>query len=131
MDHRSSETFLTCSLPEVELLAIQNGRHYFNITLTITCENENNQTFFTSKSKQVRVYGRTEHAISIYTMIRNKRNEIIDWIEYHRMIGIEHFYLYDNLSEDHIDIFLKYYLDQDIVTIVKWPFRPIRNQHWN
>ncbi|CAF2891502.1 unnamed protein product [Rotaria sp. Silwood2] len=68
---------------------------------------------------------------SIYTVIRNKRNEIIDWIEYHRMIGIEHFYLHDNLSEDHIDIFLKYYLDQDIVTIIKWPFRPIQNQHWN
>ncbi|CAF1294642.1 unnamed protein product [Rotaria sordida] len=94
-------------------------------------ENENSKTFSTSTSKQIRVYRRREHAISIYTMIRNKRNEIIDWIEYHRMIGIEHFYLYDHLSEDQIDIFLKYYLDQNIVTIIKWPFRPIENQHWN
>ncbi|CAF4975260.1 unnamed protein product [Rotaria sp. Silwood1] len=97
----------------------------------IKYENKINETFVSSIPKQVRIYHRTEYAISIYTMIRNKRNEIIDWIEYHRMIGIEHFYLYDNLSEDDIHIFFKYYLDQNIVTIIKWPFKPIQNEHWN
>ena len=131
IDRRSHELLLTCLLPNVELAMIKSGRHSFQISLLIKFGKSENETYFTSEPKRISVYRREKHGIAIYTMIRNRRNEIIDWIEYHRMIGVEHFYLYDHLSEDQIDTYLEYYLKQGIVTIFKWPFEPMRNQHWN
>ena len=131
IDRRSREILLTCLLPNVELLMIKSGRHRFQISLLIKPGNSKAETYFASEPKQINVYRREKHGIAIYTMIRDRRNEIIDWIEYHRMLGVEHFYLYDNLSEDHIDTYLEYYLRQGIVTVIKWPFEPVQNQHWN
>ena len=131
IDRRSNEPLLTCLLPKIELLAIQSARHSFQISFLMKLEHSKNETYFASEQKQINVYLREKHGIAIYTMIRNKRDEIIDWIEYHRILGFEHFYLYDNLSEDRLDTFLEYYLRRDIVTVIKWPFEPMPNEHWN
>lgn len=64
-------------------------------------------------------------------MIKNKNKELIEWIEYHLLIGIEHFYLYNNLGDDHVELFLRSYLNRGLVTIVQWPFLPLPKEHWN
>jgi len=53
------------------------------------------------------------------------------WIEYHRLLGVEHFYIYDNNSEDTILARLQAYMDAGVVTYIHWPFRPDRGMHWN
>ena len=53
------------------------------------------------------------------------------WIEYHRLLGVEHFYIYDNNSEDAILPRLRRYMAAGIVTYVNWPFRPDKGMHWN
>ena len=53
------------------------------------------------------------------------------WIEYHRLLGVEHFYIYDNNSEDAILARLQGYMDAGVVTYIHWPFRPDKGMHWN
>ena len=30
------------------------------------------------------------------TMLRDEADALVEWIEYHRLLGVEHFYIYDN-----------------------------------
>lgn len=42
-----------------------------------------------------------EHYLSICAICKNEGRYIEEWIKYHRKIGVEHFYLYENESTDH------------------------------
>ena len=33
-------------------------------------------------------------------MFRNERRYLVEWVLHHYLLGVEHFYLYDNESED-------------------------------
>lgn len=44
-----------------------------------------------------------------------------EWIEFHRLIGVEHFYLYNNLSSDNYAEILQPYIDAEIVELFDWP----------
>lgn len=41
-------------------------------------------------------------------------------MEYHRMLGVDHFYIYDNESTDDLREFLTEYIEQDVVTYQYW-----------
>lgn len=43
-----------------------------------------------------------------------------EWLEYHKLIGIEHFYLYNNLSTDNYKEVLKPYIEEGIVDLLEW-----------
>ncbi len=51
------------------------------------------------------VFGRkaprkVEHDIAMVTIIKNEGRYIKEWVDYHRLLGINRFYLYDNESTD-------------------------------
>jgi hypothetical protein len=50
-------------------------------------------------------------------MFRDEARWMPEWIEYHRMLGVEHFYLYDHLSSDHPEVVLADYIKDGIVTL--------------
>jgi hypothetical protein len=56
------------------------------------------------------------------TLFKNCSPFLEDWILYHNSIGVEHFYLYDNNSEDYecVERICKKY--KNIVTLKKWDF---------
>ena len=37
-----------------------------------------------------------QYEVSICAMYKNEAKYILEWIEYHLMIGVDHFYLYNN-----------------------------------
>lgn len=41
-----------------------------------------------------------EHYLSIGAICKNEEKYIREWVEYHRKLGVEHFYLYENDSDD-------------------------------
>ncbi len=45
--------------------------------------------------------------------------DIIEWIEYHKIAGVERFYLYDNDSRDDYETILKPYIDSGLVCYKK------------
>jgi hypothetical protein len=59
-----------------------------------------------------------------------------EWIEYHKLVGFQHFYLYNNESSDHFkDILLPYILSGE-VELYDWSGNPwnlpnINNANWN
>jgi hypothetical protein len=58
--------------------------------------------------------------LSIAAIIKNEPN-IIEWIEYHLMVGVQHFYIYDNESTDGLERKLQKYIQDGIVTYIYWP----------
>ncbi len=43
-----------------------------------------------------------------------------EWIEYHRMVGVEHFWLYNNSSTDNYAEILKPYIKEGIIELFDW-----------
>lgn len=62
-----------------------------------------------------------KYKIAICGIFKNEASYLKEWIEYHEMIGVEHFYLYNNNSEDNYQEILQPYLDRGLVTLVTWP----------
>lgn len=61
--------------------------------------------------------------IAATIIVKNEKMYMREWIEYHRIIGVEHFFIYDNESTDNLKDLLKPYIKQGIVsyTFVKGP----------
>ena len=63
-----------------------------------------------------------KYRISICGIFKNEAPYLKEWIEYHELIGIEHFYLYNNNSEDNYRDILQPYIDRGLVTLTTWPY---------
>lgn len=64
----------------------------------------------------------TKYELSICTIFQNDAEFLKEWIEFHRLQGVEHFYLYNNNSEDNFREVLKPYIKNKIVTLTEWPY---------
>ena len=62
-----------------------------------------------------------KHQLAVATIFRNSEPYLKEWLEFHLMIGIEHFYLYDNNSTDKPLTVLEPYIKDGYVTYHKWP----------
>lgn len=61
--------------------------------------------------------------LSICATYRDVAEYLREWIEFHRIVGVDHFYLYDNGSEDDHREALAPYVSDGIVTVHDWPGR--------
>ncbi|MBO4862860.1 MAG: glycosyltransferase family 92 protein [Eubacterium sp.] len=79
--------------------------------------------FFTCliKSSKPRHKEKRKYHISLCIMFKDEAVYLREWIEYHRMIGVDHFYLYDNNSSDDYEKVVEPYIKDGIVTLIKWP----------
>lgn len=58
-----------------------------------------------------------EYEIGICAIFRNEGRFLKEWIEYHRLIGVEHFYLYNHMSQDNYKEILAPYVKEGIVEV--------------
>ena len=65
-----------------------------------------------------------KYNISICAIFKNEANYMKEWIEFHQMMGVDHFYLYNNNSADDYFSVLSQYIEKGIVTLVEWPEVP-------
>jgi hypothetical protein len=63
-----------------------------------------------------------EYYFSICAIFKNEAPYLEEWIEFHRMIGVEHIYLYNNFSEDAFQSVLAKYIDEGFVSLKDWFF---------
>lgn len=61
-----------------------------------------------------------KYDVSICAIFRDEADYLKEWIEYHRIVGIDHFYLYNNFSKDNYMEVLKPYIDKKWVTLTDW-----------
>jgi hypothetical protein len=59
---------------------------------------------------------------SVCTVFRDSAADLREWIEFHRLVGAERFFLYDNESVDNPREVLQPYLDDGTVVLHDWPF---------
>ena len=62
-----------------------------------------------------------KHYLSICAIVKNEGPYIKEWIEFHKLVGVEKFYIYDNESTDNIREILKPYITANIVEYTYWP----------
>lgn len=66
-------------------------------------------------------YSNCKYDVSICAIFKNEADYLKEWIEFHRIIGINHFYLYNNQSSDNYFDVLLPYINEGIVTLKDWP----------
>jgi hypothetical protein len=66
----------------------------------------------------------SKHYLSVCAIFRDEGPYLREWIEFHRLQGVEHFYLYDNLSTDDGPEILAPYVETGIVTLRGWGHQP-------
>ena len=64
-----------------------------------------------------------KYYISICAIFKNEGHNLKEWIEYHKLVGIDHIYLYNNFSEDNYLEILTSYIEDGFVTLTEWPYK--------
>ena len=59
--------------------------------------------------------------LSICAIMKDEGRYLAEWIEFHRLVGVERFYLYDNKSTDDGPELLKPWIEAGIVRLIPWP----------
>ena len=56
---------------------------------------------------------------------RSDRHHLVEWIEYHRLIGVQHFFIYNTALYDEglLPLALQDFIAEGRVTVVPWPYR--------
>ena len=62
-----------------------------------------------------------QYELAIASIFQNEGPYLKEWIEYHRMVGVEHFWLYNDGSKDDWQTQIQPYLDKGIVEVLDWP----------
>lgn len=72
-----------------------------------------------------------QYQLSATAIFCNEARFLREWIEYHQLIGIEHFYLYNNLSTDHYKECLAPYIEKGVVDLIEWPNQASNWGEWD
>lgn len=60
------------------------------------------------------------YGLTITTLTKNSASYIREWIEYHLLVGVDHFFILDNESTDDVYSVLLPYIEKRLVTYVPW-----------
>jgi hypothetical protein len=58
--------------------------------------------------------------LAIAAVVKNEARDLREWLEFHRLVGVEHVFLYDNRSNDDTQEVLIPYIKSDFVTLIPW-----------
>lgn len=72
-----------------------------------------------------------KYELSICALFQNEARFLKEWIDYHRLVGVDHFYLFNNLSTDNYKCVLQPYINAGIVELFEWPHQSDTVAQWN
>jgi hypothetical protein len=72
-----------------------------------------------------------KYYLSLVALFQNEARFLKEWIEFYKMIGVEHFYLYNHLSEDNYLEVLQPYIDQGVVELFDITEKLTNSEQWN
>ena len=88
----------------------------------------NSMAFISSPINNLYQHGpNSDVFLAIVCAAKNEGPYLKEWIEYHKLVGVERFYFYDNLSEDNTKEVLDPYIIDGTVVYHKLPNHPITN----
>lgn len=62
-----------------------------------------------------------EFYLAVVSMVKNEGEILKEWITFHRLVGCDHIYLYDNGSSDNTADVLRPFVAEGFVTLMPWP----------
>jgi len=68
--------------------------------------------------------GQIRYQVAACLRFKNVARYLPEWVEFHNMVGVEHFYLYNNNSTDDYQAALAPYVRDGLVTLHEWPHVP-------
>ena len=80
---------------------------------------------------KVTVLDNPKHYLSLVAIFRDEAPYLKEWIEFYRLIGVEHFYLYNHLGEDNFDEILAPYIKDGVVELYHVTEEPSNIVEWN
>lgn len=87
-----------------------------------------NVFFNTIGQLSVRLFGsvdrrKLKYEVSLCLIFKDEGRFLKEWLDYHLAIGVDHFYLYDNISTDNYKPVVQPYIDRGVVTLIDWPYQ--------
>lgn len=61
-----------------------------------------------------------KYYLSAVLIAKNEGAYLKEWLDFHLLVGVEHFYIYNNNSTDHTLIVLQPYIEAGLVTHILW-----------
>lgn len=71
------------------------------------------------------------YELSICAIFNDEARFLKEWIEFHKLVGVEHFYLYNNRSSDHYLEILTPYIEHGEVELFEWDQDYTHLGEWN
>ena len=68
--------------------------------------------------------------LALCAIFRDEARFLKEWIEFHKLVGVTTFYLYNNLSEDDYNAVLEPYIASGEVKLEQWPFSSQSVEGW-
>lgn len=75
--------------------------------------------------------GAYQYELAICAIFQDDARFLAEWIDYHKHVGVEHFYLYNNRSKDNFYEVLHPYILNGDVSLYDWPFTYTDGDGWN
>lgn len=73
----------------------------------------------------------SSYTVVVTAIFRDEARFLKEWIDFYKTLGVEHFYLYNNLSLDNYQTVLNPYLEEGVVTLIQWPYESEEVHEWN
>lgn len=83
---------------------------------------------FGSKPVPISAY---QYDFAICSLFRDEARFLKEWIEFHQLLGVQHFYLYNHLSQDEYQEVLNPYIQKGIVELVQIQKEPANVHEWH
>lgn len=59
--------------------------------------------------------------LAVVVIIRDEADYLEEWLCYHHALGVDHFFIYDNGSQDGLHELLERWINHGLVTLLHWP----------
>lgn len=59
--------------------------------------------------------------VALVAIFQDEASFLREWIEFHKQVGVQHFYLYNNNSTDNYQEVLSEYVKTGLVDLIEWP----------
>lgn len=72
----------------------------------------------------------SKKTVAVCMIFQNEAPYLKEWIEFHQLVGVQRFYLFNNLSDDNYQEVLESYIKSGVVKLVEWPIAPSPYMSW-
>jgi hypothetical protein len=75
--------------------------------------------------------GAFDYQLAVCAIFKNEAPFLGDWLLFHAGVGVDHFYLYNNDSDDDYMAVLRPWIDKGMVTLKNWPGKGVQRSAYD